>query len=170
VTIAASASDDGSISKVEFFVGTTLIGTDTTAPYSVSWDSTSVSDGSHDISAKATDDAGNTDTDLITVTVDNVPDPLSVTAISPSSVRAGKSVDVTITGTGFAAGASLTLENGSEGPTVTVSNVSVVNSTTITANIAAARSSSKGTWTWDVVVTNPGGGSASLTDGFTVRR
>ena len=38
ITMAANASDsDGTVSKVEFFQGTTLVGTDTTAPYSAVW-------------------------------------------------------------------------------------------------------------------------------------
>ena len=38
VSLAASASDaDGSIAKVEFFQGTTLLGTATAAPYTVTW-------------------------------------------------------------------------------------------------------------------------------------
>jgi hypothetical protein len=169
VTITASATDDGSVVKVDFLVDGSLVGTDYSAPYAIAWDSTDVSDGSHTILAKATDDASTpqTGTDSISVTVDNAPDPLSVTSISPDSVRAGKSVDVTVKGAGFATGAELTLENG-EGPAVTVSNLAVVDSATITATIAADRSVSKGTWPWDVVVTNPSTESATLTDGFTV--
>ena len=38
ITLAANATDaDGSISKVEFYRNSTLIGTDTSSPYSVVW-------------------------------------------------------------------------------------------------------------------------------------
>ena len=38
VTVSADASDsDGTIAKVDFFAGSTLIGTDTTSPHSISW-------------------------------------------------------------------------------------------------------------------------------------
>ena len=37
VTLQATASDSDGISKVEFYRGSTLIGTDTTSPYSVVW-------------------------------------------------------------------------------------------------------------------------------------
>src|SRR5205085_1358365 len=38
ITVSANASDtDGTISKVDFFAGSTLIGTDTTSPYSITW-------------------------------------------------------------------------------------------------------------------------------------
>jgi hypothetical protein len=57
VQLAASASDsDGTISKVEFFKGTTLLGTSTTSPYSMAWNN--VPAGSYVITAKATDNKG----------------------------------------------------------------------------------------------------------------
>jgi len=56
ITVSANAADsDGSISKVEFYNGTTLIGTDTTSPYSISWSNAAV--GAHSLTAKATDNA-----------------------------------------------------------------------------------------------------------------
>jgi RHS repeat-associated protein len=61
VTLSANASDsDGTISKVEFFRGTTLIAAVTAAPYQYSW--TSVAAGSYSITAKATDNGGATAT------------------------------------------------------------------------------------------------------------
>jgi hypothetical protein len=57
VVINATASDiDGSISKVDFYSGSTLLGTDTTAPYSFTWNN--VTDGNYILTAKATDDEG----------------------------------------------------------------------------------------------------------------
>jgi Big-like domain-containing protein len=54
ITVSATATDsDGTISKVEFYAGTTLIGTDTTAPYNVSW--SNVAAGGYTLTAKATD-------------------------------------------------------------------------------------------------------------------
>jgi len=53
VTIQADATDDGAISKVEFFQGSTKIGEDTTAPYAYTWNN--VSQGTYNITAKATD-------------------------------------------------------------------------------------------------------------------
>lgn len=61
VTLTASASDSGGrVTKVEFFDAATLIGSDTTAPYSVAW--TPVAVGAHSLTARATDDAGATTT------------------------------------------------------------------------------------------------------------
>ena len=57
ITLNANAADiDGSVAKVEFFNGSTLIGTDATSPYSVNW--ASVAAGTYNISAKATDNSG----------------------------------------------------------------------------------------------------------------
>lgn len=69
ITISASASDsDGTISKVEFYNGTTLLGTAAVAPYTFSW--TNVAAGTYTLSAKATDNSGATTTSsTISVTV-----------------------------------------------------------------------------------------------------
>jgi photosystem II stability/assembly factor-like uncharacterized protein len=57
ITLNANALDtDGSISKVEFFADGTLVGTDTSVPYSITW--TGVAEGDYDIVAKATDNEG----------------------------------------------------------------------------------------------------------------
>jgi hypothetical protein len=85
VTLTASASDsDGSIQKVEFYNGTTLLAVDTTAPYTYSW--TNVAAGSYSLSAVATDDKGATTVSAwrdITVTATAV---LSTAVFAPAVV------------------------------------------------------------------------------------
>jgi len=71
VAITANAADDNGVTQVEFFVDGGSIGIDNTSPYSVSWNSTSISDGGHTIKATATDTASQTASDSISVTVDN---------------------------------------------------------------------------------------------------
>ncbi|MDJ0841666.1 MAG: PHB depolymerase family esterase [Acidobacteriota bacterium] len=72
IDITASASDNDAVAKVEFYVDGNLIGVDTSSPYSVSWDTTSVPDGDYQLLARACDDAGNVGSDNdTTVTVDN---------------------------------------------------------------------------------------------------
>jgi len=57
ITIQAAASDaDGSVTKVEFRDGTTVLGSDTSAPYSFTW--RNVPQGNHTLTARATDNAG----------------------------------------------------------------------------------------------------------------
>jgi Bacterial Ig domain len=69
VTIAANASDpDGTISKVEFYNGTTLLNTDVTAPYSFVWQN--VAAGTYSILAKAYDNLSvTTSSSVVTITV-----------------------------------------------------------------------------------------------------
>ena len=59
ITLAATASDAGGISRVEFYVDNVLKGVDTTAPYALSLDSATLSNGSHQLTAKAYDVALN---------------------------------------------------------------------------------------------------------------
>jgi hypothetical protein len=85
-----------------------------------------------------------------------------VSGIEPDSVQAGTAVDVTITGAGFAAGMTVSFENGS-GPRPTASNVIVQDANTITATVTVKRGGPASARVWDVRV-----GSGVLIDGFTV--
>jgi hypothetical protein len=72
VTFAATTSDANPISSVEFLVGGHSLGTVGSAPYRMSWDTTSESDGSASLSVVVTDIAGNSTTSgSRSVTIDN---------------------------------------------------------------------------------------------------
>jgi hypothetical protein len=71
-TVSANASDDTGIQRVEFYVGTALLGSDTTAPYAVAWNTQSSLNGSHTLKAVAYDTAGNTSQSHVQVTVSNL--------------------------------------------------------------------------------------------------
>jgi hypothetical protein len=59
VACAANASDsDGSVSKVEFLVGSTIVATDTAAPYTCSFDASKLPSGGTTFTARATDNLG----------------------------------------------------------------------------------------------------------------
>ncbi len=85
VAIAANATDsDGTVTKVEFFQGTTKLGEKTSPPYTHSW--ADVAAGTYSITAKATDDKGGTTTSAavsITVKAPNVAP--AVTLTSPTA-------------------------------------------------------------------------------------
>lgn len=67
VQFAADASDtDGTVTKVEFFVGQTKLGEDDTAPYEVTWH-TPVEEDLYNLTAIATDNDGHTKTSRIVV-------------------------------------------------------------------------------------------------------
>jgi hypothetical protein len=60
VTFAANASDNsGIVTAVEFFVDGTRRGTDSSAPFAISWDTRTVSDGLHILTATAYDASNN---------------------------------------------------------------------------------------------------------------
>jgi RHS repeat-associated protein len=65
---AAATDSDGTISKVEFFYGTTLIATRTQAPYSITW--TGVPEGTYALTALVTDNLGaSTSSSIVNITV-----------------------------------------------------------------------------------------------------
>jgi hypothetical protein len=71
VQISATAADsDGTISKVQFYLGNTLLGEDTTSPYTYSWTPTGLAAGIYSITAKATDSSsGVTTSSAVNVTI-----------------------------------------------------------------------------------------------------
>ncbi len=74
-TISATAADTGgTVTSVAFYDGTTLLGTDTSSPYSYTWNAAPL--GGHALTAKATDDSGLTTTSaVVNVTVSTGPVP-----------------------------------------------------------------------------------------------
>lgn len=71
IALSASAADsDGTIAKVEFYNGATKLGEDLTGPAPYTFDWTSVPVGSYSLTARATDNSGNTTTSAaVSVTV-----------------------------------------------------------------------------------------------------
>ncbi len=90
ISVSVSASDTSGIANVTLLIDGTAVGSpDTTAPYSFSWNSASVANGSHTISARATDTAGNLGTaPVVTVTVNNAtPPPTTTNLVLNSSLE-----------------------------------------------------------------------------------
>jgi chitodextrinase len=72
VSVSASAADNVGVAGVQFMVDGTNLGAEVvTAPYQVSWNTTSISNGSHTVTARARDAAGNTATATATALVSN---------------------------------------------------------------------------------------------------
>lgn len=83
--IAATATDNVGVSKVEFYLDDALINTDTSAPYNYTWDTRTISNGLHALSAKAFDAANNSTTSsTVNVTVFNDTEAPSAPALSAS--------------------------------------------------------------------------------------
>ena len=88
VTVSANASDNVGVAGVQFRLdGSNLGSEDTSSPYSISWNTSQASNGSHGLSAVARDAAGNTMATFATnVTVSNVttPPPPSTDTTAPT--------------------------------------------------------------------------------------
>ncbi|OJT24354.1 hypothetical protein BO221_14385 [Archangium sp. Cb G35] len=97
VSLSATASDTVGVARVEFYDGTALIGSDTTVPYSMNWNTTSVTGGAHTLTAKAIDGAGNVTTSAsVAVTVDNTsPTVAFATPANNTTVRGSVLVSAT---------------------------------------------------------------------------
>jgi hypothetical protein len=59
ITLSATASDNVGVTRVDFLVDSVVKGSATTAPYSMTLDSTTLANGSHSLVARAYDAAGN---------------------------------------------------------------------------------------------------------------
>lgn len=170
IDVSAEASDDDGVSAVEFFVGSTSLGNDAdnSDGWSVSWDTSTSSEGSHSLTATALDTSGQSSSDSINVVVDNLTDAeVTILSLTPSTIQAGTTADISIAGSGFVAGAVVNLENGS-GPTPDVSNVVFVDSGTINATIIAKSGGPPRERLWDVRVTNPDGSSGTIVDALII--
>ena len=86
--VTANATDDVEVVKVEFYIDGFLKLTDVSAPYTFSRDTTSVSNGSHTITAIVYDLVNKSASDTITVSVENkAPAPAETPGEKPSGTR-----------------------------------------------------------------------------------
>jgi hypothetical protein len=107
--MSANASDNVGVTKVDFMVDGAVKSSDSLAPYSTALDTNSLSNGSHSISARAYDSAGNnTTSSVVSVTVDNTvvtPPPPPPPPPPPSTLSAPTNFSILdrnfVTTTGF---------------------------------------------------------------------
>ena len=142
ITISANATDpDGSVTQVAFYANGTLVGTDATAPYSVSWNN--VTAGSYTLTARSTDDDGATTT--------SAPTTISVTGNTPPTVA----ITSPLANASFRANSSITILASASDPDGGVTQVAFYSGTTLLGTDATAPYS----YIWNSVPT----GSYSLT-------
>jgi hypothetical protein len=90
LSVTATASDDVVVTQVEFYDGTTLIGTSSVSPYAVPWNVTGLAEGAHTLTAKAYDGVGHVSTSAgVTVIVDNTAPATAVSAPAQSALVHG---------------------------------------------------------------------------------
>src|SRR5262249_41194826 len=103
ITVSANASDNVGVAGVQFLLDGANLGTeDTTAPCSVSWTTTTATNGTHTLAARARDTSGLTTTSTITVTVSNVTPTGMVAAYGFNEGAGGSTADASghaLTGT-----------------------------------------------------------------------
>ncbi|MFM9052484.1 MAG: Ig-like domain-containing protein, partial [Bacteroidota bacterium] len=139
VSIAATATDNGFVTQVDFFVDGILLSTDVTAPYTATYTATL---GSHTITARATDNASLTTTSsAVTISVvNNVPPTVSIT--SPAN------------GANFTFPASVTINATASDADGSVSSVGFY----VNGSLVGTDNTSPYSFTWTSVI-----GTASLT-------
>jgi archaellum component FlaF (FlaF/FlaG flagellin family) len=98
MTISANAADNVAVDHVDLLVDGTTMGTIKNAPYQISFDSTSLTNGAHTISARAVDSSGNERaTTPISLTINNPPPPTPDTT-APSVTLSAPSAGSTLSG------------------------------------------------------------------------
>jgi len=126
ITMTANASDpENQVTRVDFYNGTTLLGSDTTTPYSFTW--SNVAAGTYSLSAIARDAAGQTTQSAavsVTVTAPNQAPTISLT--SPTN------------GATFTAPASITMTANASDPENQVTRVDFYNGTTLLGSDTSA--------------------------------
>ena len=81
VPIEVATSDDVGVASVQFFIDRGSLIVDNEVPFGAEWNTSEFSEGSHEVSALATDTGGKTARDEVTVTVDRTPPEVEI--ISP---------------------------------------------------------------------------------------
>ncbi|MEO6329661.1 MAG: Ig-like domain-containing protein, partial [Ginsengibacter sp.] len=148
ITIEAIAADvDGSIAKVDFYNGSTLLGTDVTSPYTFTWDN--VHSGSYTLTAIATDSEGlTTISDKVIVSVTKKNRPPSVKIVNPSSSTVtGLSASSFVSNATFTAPALINISAEALDSDGVVSKVEFYNGTQLLSIVETAPY----TWDWQNV-------------------
>jgi beta-glucanase (GH16 family) len=166
VNLTANASDNVAVAGVKFFVDGVLTSIeDTTSPYSVSWNTLSVANGSHTVFAVAHDAAGNTATSsTATVTVNNIVDTtaptVSITAPADgSTVSGGVTISASSTDTIAVASVQFQIDGTNFGSAITTAPYQINWDTTQATNASHAIKA---------VATDTSGNSASSSINVTV--
>ncbi len=167
VNVTATASDAVGVAGVQFRLdGANLGAEDTTAPYAITWNTTTVANGSHVRTAIARDAAGNSTTAAaVTVTVNNAPVNRAPGLTQPANqtTAEGAAASLTLTAsdpngnpitfsaTGLPSGLSINPATGviSGTPSYTSAGVYSVTATVSDGSLTASR-----TFTWPVTNTN----------------
>lgn len=107
IPLSATASDNAAVSRVDFFVRGVLRATDSNAPYSTSFDTTTLSDGTAAVVARAYDTSNNlTDSGPVSITIDNTHPTVGVTGPNNETFAPGSTQTWSITSSDATSGVS----------------------------------------------------------------
>ncbi len=149
IAITANAADaDGTVSKVDFYNGATLLGTDATSPYAFTW--TGVTVGTYAITAKATDNSNA----VVTSSAVNV------TVNAPANVNPTVSITSPANNATFTAPASIAITANAADADGTVSKVDFYNGATLLGTATTAPYA----FTWNNVAAGTYAITAKVTD------
>jgi hypothetical protein len=159
VAVSANATDNVAVAGVQFKLDGTNLGSETTkAPYSVNWDTSTATAGSHTLSAVARDAAGNTSTATLAVTtfLDNLPP--SITSVVADVT--GSSTATVDWDTSQQANSQVAY-----GPTTTYGSTTTLNISMVTAHSSAITGLAAGaTYHYHVISSNASGVQAVSAD------
>lgn len=100
ITLTATASDNVGVTKVDFYIDNVLKGGKTAAPYSLSLDSTTLTNGSHALTAKAYDAANNVGTStVLNFTISNAVADTTAPTVSVSTPGSRGTINLSATAT-----------------------------------------------------------------------
>ena len=111
LTVSAVATDASGVASVAFSVDGAVLSTATAPPYSFPWDTRAYADGSHQVTAMATDLAGNVSSTAVVVLLNYAP-PNSPVITFPSAGFATSVATINVTGTADAGVGIQVLANG----------------------------------------------------------
>lgn len=169
LTLNATATDNVGVTRVEFYVDGVLKGTDTTSPYTLALDSTALANGSHTLTAKAYDAAGNVGTSAgVAFSVSNTSGSSSLTEAFDTGTKTSYAVGTVTLATGSWALNDALLGASSSDPKNGAQSVRVRNSGKVTmgfdfatgANTVAvkhAKYGADGSSTWGLWYSTDGG-------------
>ena len=120
MTVSADASDtDGTIARVDFYQGATLIGSDTSSPYSLTW--SNVTAASSSLTAVATDDDSATTTSVAR----------TITVTAPANQPPSVALTAPATGATFTAPANITVSANASDTDGTIARVDFYQGSTL---------------------------------------
>jgi len=182
IAVQASASDNVGVTKVEFYLDSALQSTSLSSPYTWSWNTASSTNGSHTLSTKAYDAAGNVGTSAnVGVTVSNTvldTTPPSVAITSPTNnatVQGTVNINGTASDNISVSSVAISIDGGAYVATAGTTSWTFSWNTTLLTNgthtiTAKATDSSNNTNTQQVtvIVNNPDTTPPSVPTGLTV--